>query len=414
MAEFLVALADFDRQRLWQRLGHASLFSFLLRHLGLSKSSAFYRQTAVQLMQRFPEVVPPLRDGRLCLTAMVELARVMTPENRAQVLPRFFRLSKRDAKAMAAEIGPCKAPPRRELVTAVRPGEPPHHQVATRTTAEGAVLAGGSAAAAPSRTVACVPPGQTGVPSGAVQSGAANPAALQSSAPQLGAAAAAGTEALPLLGPDPSQSFGVEPLTANLRRIHFTVSKRFLAKLDDVRAALSHSRPRATAEEILEAGLDLLLEQAAKRNGATERPQKEQRPSAPGRFPAKVRRAIWERDQGRCQWKFESGEICGSKVRVEVDHIVPRALGGESTVENGQLLCGPHNRMAARYFFGDNWMDRFTRSAGAPATRGPQRPSSPQQRPDSREQHPASRLQQPPISAPPAQAHRMTGTGPAG
>jgi hypothetical protein len=28
LAEFLVALADFDRRRLWETLGHSSLFSF--------------------------------------------------------------------------------------------------------------------------------------------------------------------------------------------------------------------------------------------------------------------------------------------------------------------------------------------------------------------------------------------------
>jgi hypothetical protein len=33
---------------------------------------------------------------------MVELARVMTPENRGEVLPRFFLLSKRQAMAAAA------------------------------------------------------------------------------------------------------------------------------------------------------------------------------------------------------------------------------------------------------------------------------------------------------------------------
>jgi hypothetical protein len=37
MADFLVALAEFDRQRLWLRLGHSSLFYFLHRELGLSK-----------------------------------------------------------------------------------------------------------------------------------------------------------------------------------------------------------------------------------------------------------------------------------------------------------------------------------------------------------------------------------------
>src|SRR6266542_6029256 len=37
MADFLLALADFDRRRLWVDLGYASLFAYLHRELGLSR-----------------------------------------------------------------------------------------------------------------------------------------------------------------------------------------------------------------------------------------------------------------------------------------------------------------------------------------------------------------------------------------
>ncbi len=105
-AEFLVALADFDREQAWLRLGHPSLFSCLSRELGLSNAAAYYRKVAAELIQRFPEVVEPLRDGRLCITNAIELARVMNDANRAEVLPRFFHLSKREARAVAVEILP--------------------------------------------------------------------------------------------------------------------------------------------------------------------------------------------------------------------------------------------------------------------------------------------------------------------
>ena len=120
LAEFLVALADFDRRRLWVDLGYTSLFYFLHRELGLSKGAAFYRKTAAELIQTFPEIVEPLGDGRLCLTTVVELAKVLTAENRHEVLPRFFQLSKAEAKEVTAELRPDEAPPRRDVVTAVR------------------------------------------------------------------------------------------------------------------------------------------------------------------------------------------------------------------------------------------------------------------------------------------------------
>ena len=124
LADFLIALADFDRERRWLELGHTSLFYFLHRELGLSKGAAFYRKTAAELVQRYPEVVEPLREGKLCITSVVELAKVITPENRGEVVPRFFHASKREAKAVAAELRPAEAAPHRDVVTVPRLAAP--------------------------------------------------------------------------------------------------------------------------------------------------------------------------------------------------------------------------------------------------------------------------------------------------
>ena len=119
MADFLIALADFDRRRAWLELGYSSLFYFLHRELGLSKGSAHYRKTAAELVQRFPEIVEPLRDGRLCITTIVPLAKVLTPANRGEMLPRFFHRSKKEAMEVAATMQPAIAAPRRDVVTAL-------------------------------------------------------------------------------------------------------------------------------------------------------------------------------------------------------------------------------------------------------------------------------------------------------
>ncbi len=39
------------------------------------------REPLLPVVQRLPEVVEPLRDGRLCTSSVVELARVATREN---------------------------------------------------------------------------------------------------------------------------------------------------------------------------------------------------------------------------------------------------------------------------------------------------------------------------------------------
>ncbi len=153
-------------------------------------------------------------------------------------------------------------------------------------------------------------------------------------------------------------------MTADLRRLHITVSKRFLEKLDAARAALSHSLPGASAEEVFEAGLDLVLARHAQRRGMVDKPRREPRPAKPDHIPALVKAAVWKRDEGKCQWKLESGGICGSTQRVQIDHVVAKALGGRPTVEGLRCLCRVHNDLAARLAFGDAWMDRFTVGVG--------------------------------------------------
>ncbi len=155
-----------------------------------------------------------------------------------------------------------------------------------------------------------------------------------------------------------------EPLTSDLRRLHVTVSKRFIDKLESARAGQSHAQPDATAEQVLEAALDLLLAHQARRRGAATTPRKAARPAKPDHVPAAVRRAVWARDQSRCTWPLAAGGTCDSTLRLEIDHVVPRARGGAPTVSNLRILCAVHNALAARQVYGDAWMDRFTGRAG--------------------------------------------------
>jgi hypothetical protein len=340
MADFLVALAAFDERRAWAELGYASLFHFLHRELGMSKGAAHYRKTAAELIQRVPDVVEPLRDGRICITSIIELAKVVTPENRQEVLPRFFNCSRQEAKAVSAEISPLQGAPHRTVVTAMTFAMPPSAEV-VRASAEG---------------VQPVEPPLIERPS---------------PWPQGPAVAASRVSLGPEVVPPAAPRTVAEPLTAELRRLHVTVSKRFMDKLDAARDALSHSHPGGDAEAILEAGLDLLIERHVKRRGIVAKPRKNAPspglPAASRHIPAAVKREVWLRDGGRCQFRLENGELCGSTHRLQFDHVRPVALGGESTVGNIRLTCAPHNLLAARRVFGDALMDRYApaRTAGA-------------------------------------------------
>jgi 5-methylcytosine-specific restriction endonuclease McrA len=64
-----------------------------------------------------------------------------------------------------------------------------------------------------------------------------------------------------------------------------------------------------------------------------------QAPAVPRRegLPRDVRLAVWERDGGACV-------ECTATFELQFDHVIPVALGGATTVENLQVLCGPCNR----------------------------------------------------------------------
>jgi hypothetical protein len=305
MADFLIALSDFDRRRGWEVLGHPHLFAFLTSELWLTPAPTYWRLEAARLLQRFPELIEPLRQGRLCLTTLGELSRVLTEENRADVLPRFLGISSREAKEVVAELQPRPAPPMRTVIRSLSTG---------RNTEEAPTLVMPALGAT------------ADTDSGSLW------------APKLQGAYPTPVDPRRL---EPRRD-EVDPLTAELSRLSTTVSRRFLAKLKAAREGLGHAIPRATTEQVLEAALDLLLEKQARARGQVKRPRSvaptatateaepppQRRDEPRAAIPAAVRRAVWERDGDHCTWPLDDGEVrrC-ERARSGVRRVRPRVNG---------------------------------------------------------------------------------------
>jgi hypothetical protein len=401
MADFLIALADFDRRRGWEPLGHAHLFAFLVVELRLSKGAAFYRKSAAELLQDFPEVIEPLREGRLCLSTIAELAKVLTEENREVVVPRFFGLSAREAQVLVAELQPRPEPPLRDLMISE-----------TR-------VVGSTELTDPAPCL------RLEFPLPAVSPLAASlPAATETRPRDMDSAPSREPQAILTSEFPPAQPMRnasrpdeIEPLTASLTRLHFTVRREVVKKVETARRGLGHAIPNATLEQVLEAGLDLLLEKQAKARGQMKKPRAVRAtpmatvtatgmvtgtptevskspvtptgaatvattPSATAAptepplhrrdgtrkaIPAAVKRAVWARDAGRCSWPVDGGGVCGSTHRLELDHIVPWARWGGETEGNLRLVCAAHNRLASRRAFGERVMERYLRGGARSA-----------------------------------------------
>jgi hypothetical protein len=115
-------------------------------------------------------------------------------------------------------------------------------------------------------------------------------------------------------------------------------SKEMSEDLKRLKEIHSHKFPNASDAEIVAFALRKLLEQSTS--------------------AAEVNRT--RKAESRCTYKDPvSGKICCSRYQVQMDHIVPRVLGGSHEPDNLRPLCRQHNLLMAERYFGRAHMDRF-------------------------------------------------------
>jgi 5-methylcytosine-specific restriction endonuclease McrA len=69
-------------------------------------------------------------------------------------------------------------------------------------------------------------------------------------------------------------------------------------------------------------------------------------------IPAAVRAEVFVRDNCQCTFSAPDGTRCCETRGLEIDHIVPFAVGGSNEAENLRLLCPAHNKLMAERAFG--------------------------------------------------------------
>jgi 5-methylcytosine-specific restriction endonuclease McrA len=143
------------------------------------------------------------------------------------------------------------------------------------------------------------------------------------------------------------------------------------ATRDDLRECtelLGHVLPSGGAGEVIAFALrHLVVHLRKRRHATTSRPATPRQSKGSRHVPAHVRRAVHQRDGGACAFVSDDGRRCGSRERVEYDHIVPVARGGEATVDNVRQVCRAHNQYAAERTFGSEFMASRREAARAAA-----------------------------------------------
>jgi len=161
----------------------------------------------------------------------------------------------------------------------------------------------------------------------------------------------------------------VKPLAPERFGLQCTIGRETHEKLRYVQELLSHQVPAGDLAQVLDRVLEAAIPELERRKfAATSRP----RPT-PGRrgrdsrhIPAKVRRAVWARDGGRCTFVSDSGRRCECRTGLQFDHVHEYARGGEATVSGIRLRCRAHNQFEAERTYGSEFM-RHKRLAAAEA-----------------------------------------------
>lgn len=328
-ANLLAHLAEADERRLYLPAAYPSMYMYCVHELHMSEDTSLKRIQVARVARKFPGVLSAIADGRLHLTAVGLLAPYLTPENAEHLLEAAAHKTKSEVGALLAELFP-------------RPDAPASiRAVATEELAP--------------------------EPVGRVADEHA-PAHVQDSV---------GRERTDGLAPQHAPAHvgrpSIAPLSAGRFEVRFTLGQVGHDKLAYARSLLGHAVPSGDISEVIERGLDRLIEHLEKRVFAATARSRPRRGAAKDcrvrHIPAEVRREVWRRDGGRCTFLGETGRRCPSCIRLEFDHVEPVARGGESTIANLRLRCRAHNQYAAERVFGAGFMDRKRREVRGKATR---------------------------------------------
>ncbi|MEQ1875274.1 MAG: HNH endonuclease signature motif containing protein [Bdellovibrionia bacterium] len=325
----LYLLREIERRRAFAARSYPSLFEFCVDYLGYKRGAAYRRITAMRALKDLPEIEDKIRDGSLSLMSV------------SQAQSHF--------QAVKRENGPLDKSQKLEILSSIQ-------NKSTRETDEFFLK----------------------------------------------------------LAPAENPREKLRPIDVELFELRLPWPKRLQEKLVRLKAALGAEKSGIETGEALERAMDLAIQHFEKRaensiaRGIRKKAHASVEPNlvqesasasdsakvpAPGKsrqemsqremsqreesqremprwkvprngsnryISIAVRNSIWGRDGGRCSFlDSKSGRRCNSRFKLEVDHIVPIAHGGNSDSTNLRLLCRAHNQFEGISKLGSRVMGKF-------------------------------------------------------
>ena len=341
-ALLLVHLAEFDARRLYLSAGYGSMFAYCVDALHLSEAAAGKRIQAARTARRFPALYPALASGRIHLTAVCRLSSHLTEENVEGLIEAATHRRTVEIETFLAGRFPGSLA-QLEPISVIRPVAP--REVDRRTDDEigWTLFSAPTASSPPSESSAGDTSSNDGVTKWHKQHVLGHVNGQQPVTP--GGVASFRDEPRP------------EP-ERQMFQVRVTVPKDTHDFLREAQTLLSHSIPSGDVAAVIGRALEFFVRHLRRRKAGSEtvrHPLKEAS-KLTRHIPAHVRRAVWERDGGRCTFLASDGHRCDERRYLEFDHVQPVARGGRTEVENLRLRCRAHNQYEADLVFGSEFM----------------------------------------------------------
>ena len=314
-AELVAHLAEIEERDLQLVAGFSSMFEFCTKALRLSEGEAFRRILAARLCKRFPIVYGLLASGHVNLSTLELLRPWLTEENNEELFAAVAGKRKHEVQALLAQRFP----------------QPDRPSSVRRTM--------------------------------------------------------------------------IEALSEATFRFEFTARAALREKLELCRDLMSHANPSRDLAMVIERAIDLLLADLERRRlGKAGRPARSachrKREPSEGRRPENtptkitlrdstnvpnakpsgisnaVRREVFERDGLQCTYVAEDRRRCEARAFLELDHEIPKALGGSNDSNNLRVRCRAHNQLWATQAFGRAHVARSRHLRQQKSTKAPRDPAT--------------------------------------
>ena len=323
-AELIAHLAEAVRRKLHRPAGYPSMYLYCVHELGMSEAVAYKRSRAARVVLRFPQVLTAIAEGRLHLDAVRLLAKHFRRHNIESLIHAATHRTSHEVKLLIAERFPTL-----DVPTSLRPMLPASCAVTPRMAPD--VNESSELDAHPVQDISL----NTPTPKNTLP-----PAALE---------------------PYPR----VDPTSPGRFALQISLDQRTHDLLRRAQELLGPAANGHDMAQVLGRALEELVRRLEHEKFAATDSPRARRSLANGRYvPAEMKREVAERDGYQCAFVSATGRRCSERSDLEVDHVVPIARGGRTTLDNLRLLCAAHNQYEAERVYGEAFMRAKRAAAG--------------------------------------------------